>query len=273
MNNLPPFEPHIDAFLIAAVWCLFYTAAFLRLAPKLGRPTKPTRFELANHICAITTFLVGSTWPVHDVSEKNMYFVHMLQHLAFINLMSIFIIFSVPSWLARYIFVRKNLLPLMRQCTRFLPATIIFNVLIVFYHWPAFVEATLNSGLLHFLAHLTMVIGFIVVWMVVLSPVPEIVRPSPLVQMIFLFLQSIVPTIPASFLTLGSKPLYKVYEKLPKLFSMSALEDQQAAGIIMKIGQGLLIWAMIAVIWFTWSNNESKRELRFQSEKANKLNA
>ena len=106
-----------------------------------------------------------------------------------------------------------------------------------------------------------MVIGFIIVWMVILSPVPEIVRPTPLVQMIFLFLQSIVPTIPASFLTLGNKPLYKIYTQLPKLFGISALDDQRIAGLIMKIGQGLLIWGMIAVIWFSWSNEEKENKL------------
>jgi putative membrane protein len=273
MRNLPDFEIHVDVYLIVGAWCLLYAMAFVRLAPRLGRSSRPTRFELSNHICALITFIVGSTWPVHDISEKSMYFVHMIQHLAFINLLAIFVIFSVPTWLARFIFVRKYLKTIMRFSTRFIPATIVFNLLIVFYHWPAFVEATLNSGLLHFLAHTTMVFGFIIVWFVVLSPVPEIARPSPIVQMIFLFLQSIVPTIPASFLTLGSEPLYKSYEKLPKMFSMSALEDQQAAGLIMKIGQGLLIWAMIAVIWFTWSISERSRELRFQSEKTNKLEA
>lgn len=271
MKNLPAFELHIDVFLIAAIWCLLYAVAFIRLAPKLGRDTRPTKFQLINHICAIITFVVGSTWPVHDVSEKSMYFVHMTQHLAFINLMAIFVIFSIPTWLARYILVRKYILGITRFCVRFLPATIIFNLLIVIFHWPAFVEATLNNGLLHFTAHFFMVVGFIIVWMVIVSPLPEIVRPTPIVMMIFLFLQSIVPTIPASFLTLGSKPLYKVYVDLPKMFGISAIDDQRIAGLIMKIGQGLLIWGMIAVIWFTWSIEERARELRFTAQKRNKL--
>lgn len=271
MRNLPPFELHIDVYLIAAVWCLVYALAFIRLAPKLGRDTKPTRFQLANHICAVLTFIVGSTWPVHDVSEKSMYFVHMAQHLAFINLMAIFIIFSIPTWLARFLLVRKYILGITRYCVRFLPATVIFNVLIIIFHWPAFVDATLRNGFLHFGAHFMMVFGFIIVWMVIISPLPEIVRPTPIVQMIFLFLQSIVPTIPAAFLTLGSKPLYKVYENLPKMFGISTIEDQQIAGSIMKIGQGLIIWGMIAVIWFTWSREEDQRELRFSAQKKNKL--
>ena len=48
--------------------------------------------------------------------------------------------------------------------------------------------------------------------------------------MLFLFLQSIVPTVPASFLTFGAHPLYSFYETVPRLWGISALDDMQVAG-------------------------------------------
>ncbi|MFN8016061.1 MAG: cytochrome c oxidase assembly protein [Acidimicrobiia bacterium] len=271
MNSLPPFEAHADVFIISFIWCGAYWAAFSRLAPRLKQSTKPSKVQLTAHICAVATFITGSIWPVHDVSEKSMYFVHMAQHLAFINLMSLFIVMSVPTWLARWIIVRKFVLPVVRKGSRFIYATLLFNLLIVFFHWPAVVTLTLENGLLHFLAHLTMVLSFAVIWMVIVSPAPEITRPTPIMQMIFLFLQSVIPTIPASFLTFGNKPLYKVYDNLPKLFSMDALEDQRVAGLIMKIGGGLLLWGVIAIVFFKWSSTESKREIRYRESQNNKL--
>lgn len=271
MGLLPAFDAHIDVWLIASIWCGAYWVAFNRVAPRLSQSTRPTNLQLTSHICAVITFMAGSLWPVHDVSEKSLYFVHMAQHLAFINLMSLFIVMSVPSWLARWILVRKYVLPVIRFSTRFLPATILFNVLIVFFHWPTIVTLTLNNGLLHFLAHLTMVLCFVVIWMVIVSPAPEIRRSTPIIQMIFLFLQSVIPTIPASFLTFGSQPLYKVYVDLPKMFSLDALEDQRIAGIVMKLGGGLLLWAVIAVVFFQWSSSENKRELRARESIGNKL--
>lgn len=273
MDSFPSFEAHFDVWIIASIWCGAYWVAFARIAPRLSQPTKPTTVQLLSHIAAITTFLTGSLWPVHDVSEKSLYFVHMAQHLAFINLMSLFIVMSVPSWLARWILVRKWVLPVVRKATRFLMATILFNALIVFFHWPVIVTLTLNNGLIHFLAHFVMVICFVVIWMVIVSPAPEIRRPTPIIQMIFLFLQSVIPTIPASFLTFGSTPLYKVYVDLPKLFSLTALEDQRIAGLVMKLGGGLLLWGVIAVIFFQWSSSEGKRELRYRRSIGNKLKA
>ena len=78
--------------------------------------------------------------------------------------------------------------------------------------------------------------------------------------MVFLFLQSVVPTVPASFLTFGSTPLYKSYEALPQLWGLSTLEDQQIAGLIMKIGAGMLLWALIAVFFFRWAADEERRQ-------------
>lgn len=271
VGNFPPYEAHYDVWFIAALWCGAYWLAFVRVAPRLGQPTRPTGIQLLSHICAVSTFLAGSLWPVHDVAEKSMYSVHMGQHLAFISILPLFVIMSFPSWLARWILVRKWILPIVRQSTRFISATILFNVLIVVYHWPWFVTQTVQNGLAHFVAHAVMVLSFIVVWMVIVSPAPEIRRPTPLVQMLFLFLQSVIPTIPSGFLIFGSQPLYKVYVGLPKLFGMSALEDQRLAGLIMKLGSGLFLWGVIAVIFFQWSASESRREVRYRRTRANKL--
>jgi putative membrane protein len=270
-NWFPPYEPHYDVWLIAALWSWAYWVAFVRIAPRLGQPSRPTKAQLTAHIGAILTFLCGSLWPVHDVAEKSMYFVHMAQHLAFINVMALFIVMSVPSWLARWILVRKPILPIVRRATRFIPATILFNFLIVAFHWPAVVTLTIHNGLVHFLAHVLIVTCFVVIWMVIVSPAPEIKRSTPLVQMLFLFLQSVIPTIPAAFLTFGSRPLYKVYVDLPKLFGLSALDDQRIAGLIMKLGSGLLLWGVIAVIFFKWSASEGARELRYRRSRARKI--
>nr|MDQ6911161.1 cytochrome c oxidase assembly protein [Actinomycetota bacterium] len=94
----------------------------------------------------------------------------------------------------------------------------------------------------------------------VLSPLPEVPRAKPLLQMLYLFLQTVVPTVPASFLTFGSKPLYHIYETFPRLWGIPALDDQLTAGLIMKIGAGLFFWTVIAVIFFRWYAAEERKE-------------
>jgi len=59
-------------------------------------------------------------------------------------------------------------------------------------------------------------------------------------------------------LTFGSSPLYKFYEHVPHLFGLTTLSDQQLAGLIMKIAAGLLLWMIIAVVFFRWAAEEER---------------
>ena len=95
--------------------------------------------------------------------------------------------------------------------------------------------------------------------MPVVSPLPEIPRLAPPPRMIFLFLQSVVPTMPASFLTFGSTRCTATTRACRSSGGSSTLDDQRMAGLIMKIGAGLLLWLMIAVIFFRWAGEEDRR--------------
>ena len=96
----------------------------------------------------------------------------------------------------------------------------------------------------------------LLVWMPVLSPLPEVPRLQPLVRMLYLFLQTVIPTVPASFLTFGDHPLYRYYDHVPRLWGVSELTDMQMAGLIMKVVVGFSLWITITVIFFRWYNIE-----------------
>jgi putative membrane protein len=76
----------------------------------------------------------------------------------------------------------------------------------------------------------------------------------------YLFLQSLAPTIPASFLTFGDRLLYPVYGTFPRIWGMGALTDQLVAGLIMKLAGGAILWAFITSIFFRWYRLEHREE-------------
>ena len=82
----------------------------------------------------------------------------------------------------------------------------------------------------HFLLHTLVLLSSIVVWMPILSPLPEVPRLFPPLAMFYLFLQSVVPTVPASFLTFGKTPLYHVYATFPRLWGIDALDRHAGRG-------------------------------------------
>lgn len=252
--SIPAFTSHPDVLLVVALIVVGYETALMRLGPELAPAGTPV-VTRAQHLCfalgAFTIFL-ASYWPIHDLAEDYMYSVHMVQHLMYTMLAAPLLLLGTPAWLARWILRPRWLFQTVRNLSRFVPAILTFNLIIVLTHWPAFVDLTLRSGLAHFLAHTVILLSAFIIWMPILSPLPEIPRLSPIGRMVFLFLQTIVPTIPASFLTFGQHPLYRRYESLPKLWNISALDDQLTAGLIMKIGAGMLLMTLIAVIFFRW---------------------
>jgi putative membrane protein len=199
---------------------------------------------------------LGADWPIHDLAEGYLYSVHMIQHLLFTLVAAPLLVAGIPAWLWRDILRPRPVGALFGFLTRPVVALAVFNGLLLFTHWPEIVSASVGSEWIHFGLHVLLVGAAIVVWWPVLSPLPERPALAPPGQMLYLFLQSLAPTIPASFLTFGHTLLYPVYGTFPRIWGLSALDDQLIAGLIMKIGGGLILWGFITVIFFNWGARE-----------------
>ncbi len=254
----PAWAPHPEVWLLVGALAAGYALAIKRLGPRLAPKGSAvvTRFQIATFSGGLLAMWVASDWPIHDIAEHYFYWVHMVQHTAYAIIAAPLLLMGTPAWLARWLLSPRWLLRTVRYLSRLIPATILFNLVVIVTHIPVVVDATLHNGLLHFGVHAVILLSSLIVWMPVLSPLPEVPRLQPLARMVFLFLQSIVPTVPASFLTFGDHPLYKFYETVPRLWGMSALDDMRFAGLIMKILWGFSLWITITIIFFRWNSAE-----------------
>jgi putative membrane protein len=80
---------------------------------------------------------------------------------------------------------------------------------------------------------------------------------------------SVLPTIPAAWLTLADGVVYKAYDIHYRLFGISAVTDQQLAGLFMKLGVGVYLWTLIFILFFKWAmrNEEAERKGRTVTER------
>ncbi len=263
--SFPRWHPHLD------VWALLggVVIAYL-IAVALGRARgdATSRKRIAMFCAGVAVLWVASDWPVHDLAEGYLYSFHMVQHLLFTLVAAPLLLLGTPGWMGRRLLgIRADgqkptrRLLVVKWVARPVPGLIQFNLVLVLSHWPAVVEATLLHHSLHFVAHGVLLVSALLMWMPVASTVPEVTRARPPTQMLYLFLQTIIPTVPASFLTFGAKPLYHIYETFPRLWGIEALTDQQVAGLIMKIAGGFYLWTVIAVVFFRWYEGEEGAKL------------
>ena len=256
----PSWTAHPDVWLLVGLFAAGYAIALTRLGPRhapVGQAVA-SRFQVTCWSLGVLAILVASDWPIHDIAERYNYSIHMVQHLTLSMVAAPLLLLGTPAWLMRLVLRPAWVLNTVRRLTRFVPALLIFNFVLVFTHWPFMVNESLHSALVHFSLHAVLFLSSLIVWLPIVSPLPEIPRLPPVLRMLYLFAWSVVPTVPASFLTFGTTPLYKFYEHVPHLFGLSTLEDQQLAGLIMKIGAGLLLWGVIAVVFFRWASEEER---------------
>lgn len=252
-----------DVWLLMVVLIGGYFYLIHRLAagrvPEGQRPV--TRRQASLYLVGVGLLWVGSDWPMHDLSENYLFSFHMIQHMLFTLVAPGFLLAGVPKWLLRTILSPPKLMAVVRFVTKPLIALLIFNLVVAVTHWPALVNLSIRSEPAHFGLHVVIVASALIMWWPVITPLNEFSRLSDPAKMLYLFAQSILPTVPASFLTFADSPLYSAYAALPRLWGISAVTDQMVAGLIMKIGGGLILWSVIAVIFFRWYAREEGGEV------------
>lgn len=68
--------------------------------------------------------------------------------------------------------------------------------------------------------------------------------------MIYLFLLSVVPTVPAAWLTFAEGAVYKHYDIAVRVWGLSVTTDQQIAGAVMKTGGAVFLWSIVVFLFF-----------------------
>lgn len=252
------FHVHWDVYGFALTLLIGYWYAIRRLAPlQSPRPEPAVRTgQAVSFHLGLLLFVAVRGWPFHDIGDQSLFSFHMVEHLAIALGVAPLLIRGVPSWLLRMIVT--PVLPVMRVLTKPAVALVAFNLTLVVIHIPVIVELMLDSEPAHLLLHLLLMVTAGLMWWPVIGPLPELPKLAPLPAMGYVFLQSLVPTVPASFLTFADVPIYRVYEALPRLWGLDVLTDQLIAGLIMKIGGGLVLWTVITVIFFRWALEEER---------------
>jgi putative membrane protein len=254
----PAWHVHPDVLIVMGLLGGAYVWALRRLGPRFvpsdERPV--SKAQALSWWSGLLVLLVATTWPIHDLAEGYLFSVHMVQHTLISLVAPPLLLLGMPAWLLRWLVAPRMVNAVVRRLTRPFVALVLFNGVILFTHWPAVVELTLRHHPVHLIAHVVLFGAASVMWWPVISPLPEMPGLSYPGRMLYLFLQSIAPTVPASFLTFGRTVIYPFYEAAPRLWGISPLTDQLVAGLIMKLVGGLILWVAIAVVFFKWFSAE-----------------
>ncbi len=108
------------------------------------------------------------------------------------------------------------------------------------WHLPAFYEVAMRSTGWHYLQHACFLGTALLFWYPVIRPYPGRPRWSLWLIFPYLILADVQNTVLSAFLTFSDRVLYTPYAQVPRLWGISAMDDQSAAGVLMWVPGSLV---------------------------------
>ena len=245
------FQAHPEIWLLILFLIGAYTYAVKVIGPQAGVPKDQTlsRKNLIAFIGAIGLLWFSTDWPMHDISEEYLYSVHMFQHMVLAYFVPPLVLLAIPEWLFRAVIGEGKAYRFVKRLSTPIVAGLLFNVVVMITHIPGLVNRSAESSPLHYAMHILVVSTALCMWSPICSPAKEF-QIGYAGKTIYLFLMSVVPTVPAAWLTFAEDSVYKHYDSPIRVWGLSTETDQQLAGAVMKTGGSLFLWAIVIFIFF-----------------------
>ena len=248
----------------------------LELAYLFGVGPLRDRYDLADRVdpkqvatftTGVLVIFVALLSPIHAISEKYLFSMHMTQHVMITLVAPPLLILGTPDWLIRPLLRRKWAFRLARYLTHPILAFAAFNLIFSFWHVPALYNLSVTNHAVHFVEHFVMIASATLMWWPLTSIMPELPRISYPIQMVYLFGLSLAQIIVFGMLTFAREPIYQFYVNAPRISSITPLADQQIGAIIMKLGGGILFLSLLVVAFYRWYGDEERKTKAEASER------
>jgi cytochrome c oxidase assembly factor CtaG len=188
-----------------------------------------------------------------DVLADLLLQVHMIQHLVLMMIAPPLLWLGVPELpllrgLPRVVLQQGMgpflAWPFLQRVGHFLAHPVVcwlaFIVSNVLWHVPGLYELALRSAFWHEVQHVCFLGTGLLFWRPVIAPWPSRSRWPRWAMIPYLLLADIQNTALSAFLLFSERLLYPTYAAVPRLWGISALDDQAAAGVIMWVPGSVL---------------------------------
>jgi cytochrome c oxidase assembly factor CtaG len=209
---------------------------------------------------AMLALLGALVTPVEGLGEDYLFSAHMLQHVLLGDIAPLLLLLSLSRVILRPITrrlmrVERALGPLASAPT----ALVLWLGTMYVWHIPALYDAATEHPLLHALEHFSFFAAGIALWWPLIQPVPMRRALTGLQPLAYIGAAKGGLAALGLFLAWSSTAHYPLYEEAPRIWGLSAVEDQNVAGVIMMVEQSLTL--VLVMVWvFTRMLTQSEQD-------------
>jgi cytochrome c oxidase assembly factor CtaG len=124
---------------------------------------------------------------------------------------------------------------------------LVLGLVMFAWHTPALYEFALRSEFLHEVEHASFFLAALMFWWPIVLPWPSRAQWPRWAMVPYLLLADLQNTALSAILAFSDRVLYPSYASAPRMFPLSALEDQVAAGAFMWVA-GSLVFVVPAIV-------------------------
>ena len=193
-------------------------------------------------------------WPLGALGAGYLASMHTVSYILLSMVAPPCFILGMPIGSLRRAATVPRVGPALRQLAHPALGLSLYVIALLGTHVPGVVDSLMSSQVGALLVDLAWLLGGLALWWPPMAPSPEYGQFTRPLKMGYLFLSTIATIIPSAFLTFADYPMFATYELAPRVFTlMTAQQDQQVAGLLMKIVGDLPVWFAFGVVFFRWS--------------------
>jgi putative membrane protein len=260
----------VSGLLVAAA---LYGRGARRLWREAGRGRGVPSWRAGCFAAGLLAVAIALFSPVDPLGEQ-LFAAHMVQHLLLLTVAAPLLAAGAPARAALWAMPtarRRDLArwwhrrPALRRAAGLVaaPATAwaLSEAALVLWHLPGPYRMALGNEWIHAAEHLSFLGTGFLFWRVVLRP-DGYRRLQPGAGVLYVFTAGLPAGLLGALLTFAGRPLYPGQSPAAAAWGLTALGDQQLAGLLMWMPGGVVYLAAAAACFVTWLRQEERRGLR-----------
>jgi putative membrane protein len=216
----------------------------------------------------VVALLVALVSPIDALGEDYLFSMHMTQHILLGDIAPLLLLLSLSRVIMRPATRRFHRIErrLGRLANPFTFVAIWF-ALLYFWHIPTFYVAALQHPLIHVLEHACFFIAGCALWWPLIQPVPMRYKLTGIATMGYVLGAKLGLGALGLYLTWSKHVAYDYYAHVPRIWGLSAIEDQNVGGAIMMLEQSLVLVSVFCILFVRMllqSEEEERRRERLE---------
>jgi cytochrome c oxidase assembly factor CtaG len=261
------YTPFIGVWVVAAAFIGSYVFAHRRAA----QPVDPRL--LRRWVLGVVALVVVSEWPIGQLGAGYLATVGIARYVVYTFVAAPLLLAGLPVWLVdRWLPWGTRRERVVSFLTQWPVALLVFNAVLFGTHVPIVLDTLKVSQLGSFTTDALHLFAGLVWWWPAIRREPARNAIEEPVRAFYLFASSVLMFVPAAFLTFSPLPLYGLYELAPPLWlGFDAVADQQAAGIVMNVVGGFVLWGIIAALFIRWAKQQEAADALTRRERGARM--